>query len=253
MKTRAIITLKGEVQKVDFRSSIVGQMKSLKLNGYAENLPDGMVKVLCEGEKEKIEELINKIKETPPHFARVDSAEPEWQEYVGDLKEPERRGADVPVEGTQEKMLKVMQSFDRKAETVVVTLGSMNKRLESIDEKQDKMLDKQDKMLDKQDQMLDKQDRTIEVLGEKIDNVGAKVDEVGKKVDNAGAKVDNVGTRVENLADTTHGDFNGMDVKYDRVSDKMDSIDHTLRELTKAILKLAENKSGKPGNKNESK
>jgi hypothetical protein len=34
-----------------------------------------------------------------------------------------------------------------------------------------------------------------------------------------------------------------MDVKYDKVSGKMDSIDNTLRELTKAILKLAENSS----------
>ena len=214
MKTRAILTIKGNVQKVGFRSSIVEQMKSLKLNGRAENLPDGTLEVICEGEKDKIEEMINKVKETPPHFAMVDSVNPKWQEYTGDLKEPQRIGDDVPVEGTQEKMLKVMQSFDRKAETVVVTLGSMDKRLESmdkrldsIDRKQDQMLDKQDQMLGKQDQMLGKQDQTIESINQGF------------------AKTD--------------GNFNRMDTKYDKVSDKMDSIDNTLKELTKAILKLA--------------
>ncbi|ODS36879.1 MAG: hypothetical protein A7316_02240 [Candidatus Altiarchaeales archaeon WOR_SM1_86-2] len=168
---RARIIVKGEVQKVGFRSSIVEQMKSVKLKGYAENLPDGMVEVVCEGEKEKIEELINRIKETPPHFARVDSAEPEWQEYVGDLKEPDRREEDVPVEGTQEKMLKVMQSFDQKAEIVVVTLGNMDKRLESIDGKQDQMLDKQDQMLDKQDSTIDKIDDMHHDLAGRFDNL----------------------------------------------------------------------------------
>ena len=76
---RAGIIVEGDVQMVGFRGFVIKQMKSLKLKGRADNLPDGTVKILCEGEKDKIKELIAGIKETTPHFARVDSVEPEWQ------------------------------------------------------------------------------------------------------------------------------------------------------------------------------
>jgi len=79
-------------------------------------------------------------------------------------------------------------------------------------------------ILDRQDQMLGKQDKTIETLGGKIDNLTYETKQGFTKTD-------------EN--------FSRMDTKYDRVSDKMDAIDHTLRELTKAILKLAESKTKK--------
>ena len=122
---RAKIIVKGEVQNVGFRGFVREQMLSLGLNGYAHNLPDATVEVLCEGEKDKIEGLIAKIREAPLNFATVESAEPEWQDYIGDLKEPERRGEDIPTEGTQEKMLKVMQRFDQKAEILNKRVGDV--------------------------------------------------------------------------------------------------------------------------------
>jgi len=145
---RARIIVRGEVQKVGFRGFVIEQMKSLKLNGYAENLPDGTVGILCEGKRERIEGLITQIKEIPPHFARVDSIKEEWQKYIGDLKEPERRGEDIPRKATLDDLLKVMQSFDKKAEVLnerfresVITLKAFK---EESGKKQDKMLDELD-------------------------------------------------------------------------------------------------------------
>ena len=187
---RARIIVRGEVQKVGFRSFVIELMDSLKLKGYADNLPDGTVEVLCEGENNRIEELIAKIKTIPPHFATIESVKPEWQEYIGDLKALERRGEDTPEKGaTLDDLLKVMQSFDAKAEILNKRVGNMASNMETVAsntetivsntettaatlesfrkesmEKQDQMLGKQDQLLGKQDQMLDKQDETTDVL-----------------------------------------------------------------------------------------
>ena len=42
------------------------------MKGFAENLEDGSVRVICEGEEEGINELINSVKENIPSFAHVD-------------------------------------------------------------------------------------------------------------------------------------------------------------------------------------
>lgn len=61
----------------------------MSLRGHADNLKDGTVEIICEGEKDKIVELVDRIKETPSQFARVDLVNPQWHDYIGDLKEPE--------------------------------------------------------------------------------------------------------------------------------------------------------------------
>jgi len=109
-------------------------MIPLKLRGYANNLPDGTVDVLCEGEKNKIEELIRKIKENPPRFSWIESTEPEWQEYIGDLKESGRKGEDVPKKGaTLDDVVEVLTKMDMKLEV-------RNEILESISNNPNKFL-----------------------------------------------------------------------------------------------------------------
>ncbi len=64
--------------------------------------------------------------------------------------------------------------------------------------------------------------------------------ESGEKQDRMMSKQDETIGSINQGFSKTHNDFNRMDVKYDKVSEKMDAIDNTLKELTKAILKLAE-------------
>jgi len=40
--------------------------EKLGLKGYAENLPDGTVKIIVEGEKDQIEDFIEECKRGPP-------------------------------------------------------------------------------------------------------------------------------------------------------------------------------------------
>lgn len=55
----------GEVQGVGFRYYVRRTTGRLKVVGFVENLEDVRVKVVCEGEKQKIEEFINLLEQAP--------------------------------------------------------------------------------------------------------------------------------------------------------------------------------------------
>jgi acylphosphatase len=59
---RATLKITGDVQEAGYRSFITKSARKMGLVGYAENIPDGIVEVVCEGKKELIEEFISKIK-----------------------------------------------------------------------------------------------------------------------------------------------------------------------------------------------
>ena len=63
MMRRANIGIKGNVQMAGFRTFIKNIADSVNVKGFAENLDDGSVKVVCEGEEEELNVLINLIKE----------------------------------------------------------------------------------------------------------------------------------------------------------------------------------------------
>lgn len=74
----------GLVQGVWFRAATQEQADELGLTGWVRNLPDGRVEVLACGEKEKLMQLQEWLKQGPPH-ARVDEMRREevsWQEFT---------------------------------------------------------------------------------------------------------------------------------------------------------------------------
>ena len=178
MKKRASLRISGNVQKAGFRTFIKNVADSLNVTGFAENDKDGSVKVVCEGEGEPIERLVNAIKQNSPSLVRIEAVKAAYEEYKSEFSSFERRGADVPREGESE-MVALMRSFDKKGEVMIGILGSMDETLKGVKgdtsemlEKQDMMLEKQDMVLEKQDMMLEKQDETIGAIGgvsEKID------------------------------------------------------------------------------------
>ena len=168
MEKRASLRIRGDVQMAGFRTFIKNVADSLNVNGFAENEKDGSVKVVCEGEGEAIEKLVNSVKQNSPSFACIEEVTVAYEEYKGEFSSFERRGADVPEEGGSE-MVALMRSFDKKGEVMIGILGSMNETLKGVKgdtgmmlEKQDMMLEKQDMMLERQDMMLEKQDMMLE-------------------------------------------------------------------------------------------
>ena len=76
-KARVNIFVSGLVQGVFFRSQTKRKAEELGVFGWVRNLADGRVEILAEGEKEKLEELINWAKKGPDS-ARVDDLKIDW-------------------------------------------------------------------------------------------------------------------------------------------------------------------------------
>jgi len=87
---RADIIVKGDVQMVGFRTFIKNLADSLSIKGYAKNSDDGSVSIVCEGEKNNIEELVNEIRGNPPSFASIGGISAEYAEYTGEFVSFER-------------------------------------------------------------------------------------------------------------------------------------------------------------------
>ncbi len=73
----------GRVQGVYFRVFASRRAAELGLTGYVRNLPDWKaVEVQAEGERNKLERLIDYLKAGPPE-AKVERVATSWSEYAG--------------------------------------------------------------------------------------------------------------------------------------------------------------------------
>ncbi len=75
-------TVHGLVQGVSFRAYTLHRARNLGLTGSARNLPSGEVEVYAEGDKPKLEKLLEFLKKGPP-LARVDRVETVWGDSSG--------------------------------------------------------------------------------------------------------------------------------------------------------------------------
>jgi acylphosphatase len=77
-------TVRGHVQGVFYRAFVESHALELNLAGCVRNLPENQVEVVAEGEKQKLEKLLERLKKGPP-AARVDTVEVIWGEFTGDF------------------------------------------------------------------------------------------------------------------------------------------------------------------------
>jgi acylphosphatase len=85
MKVRAHLYISGGVQGVFFRANTRNKARELGVRGWVKNLPDGKVEVVAEGEKEKVEELIEWCWKGPK-FAEVENVQVEYGNYTGEFE-----------------------------------------------------------------------------------------------------------------------------------------------------------------------
>lgn len=77
MNKKIICIVSGRVQEVFFRDFTHRIAKKFSLTGTVENLSDGTVKVIAEGEESKLNEFLAKLKHGPL-LAHVDDVRVEW-------------------------------------------------------------------------------------------------------------------------------------------------------------------------------
>ena len=78
------IFVSGKVQGVLFRDRTRRKARQIGVQGWVKNLPDNRVEMLLEGEKEKIQELIEWIK-SEPFLVRVDNLEVKLEKYQNEF------------------------------------------------------------------------------------------------------------------------------------------------------------------------
>jgi acylphosphatase len=138
------VFVSGKVQEVGYRARIVDIANALGLKGMVENQKDGRVKIIAEGEDEKLKwfESAIDIKNTLIYVSSIEKG------YSPACNEFENFGK-----------LVVKGETDTRLDTAAVYLKDLvfavNKMNDNLGGKMDQMLGKQDQMLDKQDELLD--------------------------------------------------------------------------------------------------
>ncbi len=80
MRLSALVS--GEVQGVGFRAFVRRLALDTGVSGYAENLSDGRLEVIAEGEKGALEALLHQLWRGPAH-AEVAAVDVSWGEVSG--------------------------------------------------------------------------------------------------------------------------------------------------------------------------
>jgi acylphosphatase len=83
LRLRAVV--RGDVQGVGFRWAVQRQARQLGLTGYAENLPDGSVRVEAEGVPEGLDQLEAFLR-GGPRFAQVDLLDSQRLAATGEFR-----------------------------------------------------------------------------------------------------------------------------------------------------------------------
>ena len=82
---RAHIRVKGRVQGVGFRAHVEYSARQITgLTGWVRNVGYDTVEAVIEGEKGKVDRLIDAIKQGP-HASRVDESRVEWETPTGEF------------------------------------------------------------------------------------------------------------------------------------------------------------------------
>jgi len=81
-RSAAEILVQGRVQGVGYRAFVQRKAGQLGLAGYVMNLRNGSVRVLVEGSRQSIEELLRDLHRGPP-WARVEDLAVTWRPPTG--------------------------------------------------------------------------------------------------------------------------------------------------------------------------
>ena len=79
---RVAVLVSGRVQGVGYRAFAQRCALDLGLAGYAENLGDGRVEVVAEGERSALERFLEQLRRGPAH-AQVEGLELSWDRATG--------------------------------------------------------------------------------------------------------------------------------------------------------------------------
>jgi acylphosphatase len=199
---RAILIVKGEVQRVGYRDAVEKIARKLNIRGFVENLKPYDVRIVAEGEDADISKFIEQIK-INKFSIDVESTEVGFEEYKSEFEYFEIKRGDW-----HEELLERLDT----AGTLLYKSVELGEKSVELGEKSVVLGEKSvvlgeesvnigKKMLEKQDMMLEKQDDTIAAIGEVSEKIdGAKeeiVTEVGSLREDLRSYMENKFAKIE--------------------------------------------------------
>ncbi len=168
MMKRLTAYVSGRVQETGYRAKVADFARMLGLKGTVENLDDGRVKILAEGDEDKLkwfEEAIN----INDNLIKVTSIESEYSEPTGDFSKFYK----LVDKGETDSRL------DTAASHLNNLVGAVNNLNENLGKKMDVMIDSNQNLGKKMDIMIDSNQN----LGKKMDVMIDSNDNLGRKMD----------------------------------------------------------------------
>lgn len=86
MESRVYVLVSGNVQGVFFRASAKKRAEELRLTGWVRNLDDGRVEAIFEGEKERVDKIVEWCRKGPD-YADVRDVQVISEKYIGEFKD----------------------------------------------------------------------------------------------------------------------------------------------------------------------
>jgi acylphosphatase len=83
---RAHVWVKGRVQGVGFRAYVESIARQVNVTGWVRNVGYSTVEAVAEGERAKVEQFIELMKQGP-RASRVDESRIEWEDVTGEFRE----------------------------------------------------------------------------------------------------------------------------------------------------------------------
>jgi acylphosphatase len=162
----------GKVQKAGYRARVMEIARVLKLKGTVENLIDGRVKILAEGDEDKLrifEEAID-IRNT---LINVSSIEKQYSLATGEFS----KFCKLVDLGETDSRIDVAASHLKE---LIAAVNNMN---DNLGGKMDVMIQKQDLMLGKRDQMLDSQQDLLDEVKDSRKDLKSYLDQRFEKLE----------------------------------------------------------------------
>ena len=133
MITRLTAIVSGNVQRVGYRARVIDIANAFGLKDMIENQKDGLVKIIAEGEEEKLRWFESAI-DIKNALIRVNSIDKKYSQASGDFE----NFGKLVLKGETDSRL------DTAAEYLKEIVVSVNKMNDNLGGKMDQMLDKQD-------------------------------------------------------------------------------------------------------------
>ncbi len=200
-----------------YRKRVMQTAKAFGLKGIVENLEDGRVRIIVEGDDEKLKwfESAIDIKNT---LIQVTTIEKTYSAAGGEFI---RFGKVVDEDETDARLDKGVEAISH----MIQAINGVTKAIENMDSNLSRKIDNIGEKIDAMSGKIDNIGEKIDTMSGKIDNIGEKIDTIGSKIDRIDGKMGSMLQKQDDLIVEVKDMNASLNEKMDRVLDRTDVVE----------------------------